>query len=93
MDWVAFATKLPLVVQGAVKVAQAIKDAKGHEKKDAVLKAIPESVELAEYAVGKDLLKDDAIAALIHSYIDAEAAALKARDTLKAGILAKQPAA
>ena len=92
MNWILFATKLPLVVQGVMAIVQKIKGAKGAEKKAAVLAAIPESVALAEFVAGKDLLNDPVLADLLSVYIDAEAAALKARDALRLGILAKRPA-
>lgn len=89
MDWIKFATKLPMIIHGAVSVVQHVKGAKGSEKKQAVLDSIPTSIELAEFAAGKDLLNDVVVAQLVSAAIDAEAAALKAREALKAGILAK----
>ncbi len=44
-----------------------------------VIAALPESVALAEFAAGKDLLNDPAIAQLVSALVDAEAAAAKAR--------------
>jgi hypothetical protein len=73
-------------------IVQKIKGAKGDEKKAAVLEAIPESVALAEFGAGRDLLNDAVIRDLISTYIDAEKVAMKAREALKAGILAKQAA-
>ena len=89
--WLTFALKLPMIVQGTMAIIQKIK-ASGPEKKAAVLEAIPESISLVEFAAGRDLLKDEAIASLVGVYIDAEKAAMKAKDALKAGILAKAPA-
>ena len=89
MNWIAFALKVPALIQGGVSVVQHIKNAKGSEKKQAVLDSIPTSIELAEFAAGKDLLNDASIQVLISAAIDAEAAALKAREALKMGILAK----
>ena len=93
MDWVAFAFKLPQIIQGAVAVVDHIKGAKGADKKQAVLDSIPAGVALTDYAAGRDILNDAAIATLVSVYVDAEAAVLKARNALKAGILAKQPPA
>lgn len=93
MNWIGLALKVPMIIQGAVSIVNSVKNASGKEKKAAVLAAIPNAVELAEFAAEKDLLNDDAIGQLISAAIDAEAAALKAREALKAGILAKAPAA
>lgn len=92
MNWISLATKLPAVIHGAVTVVNSIKNAKGSEKKKAVIDAIPNAIELAEFASEKDLLNDAAVQMLISAAIDAEAAALKAREALRAGILAKAPA-
>lgn len=93
MNWLLFVTKLPTIIQGAVVIVDKIKGAKGAEKKAAVVEAIPEAIELTEFAAGKDIFNDAEIANLRDAAIDAEAAALKARNALKAGILAKKPAA
>ena len=89
MDWLSFAMKLPMIIAGTMQIIQKIKGASGPEKKAAVLEAVPESVSLVEFADGRDLLKDESIAALVSLYIDAEKVAMKAKDALKAGILAK----
>jgi len=91
MNWLQFALKLPMVIAGVMNIVQKVKDAKGPDKKAAVLAAVPESLALAEFAAGRDLLNDPAIAELVSVYIDAEKIAMKARNALKAGILAKQP--
>ena len=78
---------------GGVQIAQRIKGAKGAEKKTAVRESLPHAIELIEFGAAKDLLNDEAIQMLIRASIDAEAAALKAREALRAGLLAKQPAA
>lgn len=92
MNWIGLATKLPALIHGAVEIAERIKGAKGRDKKAAVEQSIPHAVELIEFAAEKDLLNDEAIKQLISVSIDAEAAALRARDALKAGILAKASA-
>ena len=91
MNWIAFATKLPVLIHGVVSVVQKIKGATGAEKKQAVIDSIPESLGLVEFAAGKDILSDENIMKLVSAAIDAEAAALKAREALKAGLLAKAP--
>ena len=89
MNWMAFALKLPMVISGIMGIVQKVKGASGPDKKAAVLDAVPESLSLIEFAAGRDLLKDGVIAGLVSAYIDAEKVALKAREALKAGILAK----
>lgn len=96
MDWnkvAGFAVKLPLVIRGTMTIVEKIKGADGKAKKDAVLESVPEAIAIAEYAAGKDLLNDPVIQELMSAYVDAEAAAMKAKAALQAGILAKQPAA
>ena len=92
MNWLAFAAKVPAIIHGAVQVVDHIKNAKGADKKRAVIDAIPTSIELVEFAAGRDLLNDLAIAQLVSAAVDAEAAALKARTALRDGLLAKAPA-
>lgn len=92
MNWMAFALKLPMVISGIMGIVQKVKSASGPDKKAAVLAAVPESLSLIEFAAGRDLLKDESIAQLVSAYIDAEKVALKAREALKVGILAKAPA-
>jgi hypothetical protein len=91
MDWLQFALKLPMVIGGIMSIVQKVQGASGSQKKAAVLDAIPDSVSLIEFAAGRDLLKDETIAGLVSTYIDAEKVALKAREALKAGILSKAP--
>ena len=83
-----FVQVLPQIIRGSVAIVDHIKG--GSNKKKAVLEAIPAGLALAELGAGKDLLKDEAIAALVSDYIDAEAAVLHAKQVLQAGILAKQ---
>jgi hypothetical protein len=90
MDWVKFALKVPAVIAGAVQVMQQI-SAPGADKKKAVVDSLPTAIELVEFAAGKDVLNDPAVLQLVHAAVDAEAAAIKAREALKAGILAKAP--
>ncbi len=92
MNWLEFVTRLPTVIAAAMSVVQKIKSAKGPEKKQAVLEAIPESAALAEFGLGRDLLNDGEISGLVSAYIDAEKIAMKAKEALKTGILAKAPA-
>ena len=89
MDWLQFALKVPMVVSGIMTIVQKVSSASGPEKKAAVLEAVPESISLVEFAAGRDLLKDESIAQLVSAYIDAEKVALRAREALKSGILAK----
>lgn len=92
MDWLSFALKLPMIIQGTMVIVDKIKGASGSKKKAAVLEAIPDSVSLIEFAAGRDLLRDAAITELVSAYIDAEKVAMRARELLKAGILAKAAA-
>lgn len=89
MNWIGFALKLPAVIGGIVGIVQKVK-ASGADKKAAVIAALPESIALAEFAAGRDLLNDPAVAELVSALIDAEAAVVKAREALKAGLLAKK---
>lgn len=91
MNWLLIATKIPAIVAGTMQIVSKIR-ASGADKKAAVLAAVPESVALVEMGVGRDVFNDPAIAQLLSAFIDAEAAAMKARDALKAGILSKAPA-
>ena len=89
MNWLTFALKVPALIQGGVEIVNSIKHAKGSEKKQKVLDSIASAIDLAEFAAGRDLLNDPAIAQLVSAAIDAEAAALKARDALREGLLAR----
>ena len=88
--WVQFLIKLPAVIGGIVGIIDKVK-ASGADKKAAVLAALPESVALAEFISGRDLLNDPAIQPAIDAVIEAEVALLKARNALKAVLLAKKP--
>ena len=88
MNWTAFLLKLPMVIGGIVGIVERVK-ASGPDKKAAVMAALPESIALVDFAAGKDLLNDHAIAQLVSALVDAEAAVFKARDALKQGLLAK----
>ena len=92
INWGALAMKLPVIISTMVGVVNHIKGAKGSEKKQAVLDAIPSSLELIEFAAGKNILNDPAILQLVGAAIDAEAAALKARDALRLGLLTRETA-
>lgn len=89
VNWITFALKLPAVIAGIMSIVQKVRGASGVDKKAAVLAAVPESLALLEFAAEKDVLNDASVQQLISVYIDAEAVALKARDALRAGILAK----
>lgn len=91
MDWVKFAIKVPGLIGGFVQIIENVKNAKGPEKRAAVIAAVPNSIELVEFAAGRDLLNDPAILQLVGATVDAEAAALKAREALRLGLLAKAP--
>ena len=91
MNWMAFALKLPAVIGGIVGIVEKVK-ASGADKKAAVIAALPDSIALAEFAAGRDVFNDPAVAKLRDALIDAEAAVVKAREALKAGLLAKKPA-
>lgn len=89
MNWALFATKLPSVVQALVHLYGKVKVA-GPDKKAALLDILPGSMELAEFAAGKDIFNDPEVMKLISALIDAEAAVLKAREAVKAGLLARK---
>jgi hypothetical protein len=80
-DILGFALKLPAVIGGVMGIVSKVKDAPKEAKVQAVIDSIPDSVALAEFSVGKDLLNDDAVKAAIekvatlrHDLIEAEAA-------------------
>jgi hypothetical protein len=80
-DILGFALKLPAVIGGVMGIVSKVKDAPKDAKVQAVIDSIPDSVALAEFSVGKDLLNDEAVktaiekvAALRHDLIEAEAA-------------------
>lgn len=92
MNWTTIAFRIPEIISRAVHIVDSIKVA-GSDKKKAVeiaVKDAPEIVSLFEFAVDKDVLNDPNIVTLMSALIDAEAAALKARNAFKAGLLAKQ---
>lgn len=92
MNWLQFALKVPVLISGFMMIVQKVRGASGPDKKQAVLDALPESLELVEFGAGRDLFNDPVVAGLLSIYIDAEKVAMKAREALKAGILAKAPA-
>ena len=92
MNWLGLLVKLPAVIEGTVRIVDRVKDARSADKKTAVLESIPESIALAEFTAERDLLNDPAIAELISALVDAEVAVARARNALKAGLLAKRPA-
>ena len=64
MNWTTFLFKLPMVIGGIVGIIDKVR-ASGADKKAAVLAVLPESIALAEFSVGRDLLNDPAIAQLL----------------------------
>ena len=88
MDWAKYIVKLPLVVTGVTGIVNMVKGAKDEDKKEAIKAAVLTSVTLAEYAAEKNLLDDDQVAKLLNALVEAELAVAKAREALKAGILA-----
>lgn len=89
MSLLDFVAKLPLVVFGLVGIVNKVKGADKSAKVDAVLLAVPESLSLAEFAVGKDLLNDSEVAAFLKALVDAEHAVAEAKDALKAVLVRK----
>ncbi len=91
-DLFGFVAKLPAVIAGITAIISKVKSATKEDKVNAVVEAIPESVALAEYGVGQDLLNDDTIKALLTQVVTIEHDLAVAREALKAGILAKHAA-
>lgn len=82
------------LIPNLVAVVDKIKNAKGADKKQAVIDSIDDFLMMAEAGIGKDILNDAAILQLRDAAIDAEAAALKARNAYRMGLLTKvEPAA
>ena len=80
---------LPDIIKASVKLVDNFKGASGADKKVRVVtEFVPDAIELIEGTAGKDLLNDPAVAALVSAVVDAEAAALKAKNALRAGLLA-----
>jgi hypothetical protein len=90
VDWSKFLVRLPAVIVGTVGIVERVKGASDENKKEAVLGAVLESVSLTEFTMGKDLLNDEQIFKLVSAVVDAEMAVVKAKELLKAGILAKR---
>lgn len=94
-------TKIGMVVMRVVGLIPAfvaavdkIKDAKGSEKKKAVIDSIDDFLAMAEAGIGKDVFNDPAILQLRDAVIEAEVALLRARDAYKLGLVNRaQPAA
>lgn len=91
-DWAGFLTKLPAVVTGIVSIVGHVKGASHADKVDASVQAILDSASLVNYTVGKDVLNDDHIKALLTAVVDAEHAVLAARQALRDGIVNKAQA-
>jgi hypothetical protein len=88
-DVVKFVSKLLPVVEGISKIVHRVKDAPKADKVEAILNSVPESIALAEFAAGKDLLNDAEVAKLLAALVEAEHAVADARDALKNAIVAK----
>jgi len=89
MNLIAIAAKIPAIIQAGVIIHDRFKNTTGRQKKEAVIKSIPEALGVIEDTFERDIFNDPAIMALISAANDAEAAALKAREALQAGILNK----
>ena len=92
MNWpkiLQFAAKLPLVVTGIMRIVEAVKSASGPEKKAAVKSAILQSVALTEFVTERDLLNDPEVSKLYDAAIDAQHAADKAWDAVRAVLVKK----
>lgn len=83
---IQLAFKLPSIIAGAVSIQDNVKKA-GKDKFTAVASQVDEAADLIEYAAGKDLFLNENLAALRDAAIEAEVAALKARNALRQGIL------
>jgi hypothetical protein len=88
MDVTKFVSKLILVTPGIINIVNLVKGADDKNKRDAIGAAIGLSVSLAEFAAEKDLLNDENVGKLYQAYLDAEHAVAKAREALKASLLA-----
>lgn len=88
----AIAMRIVSLLPTFVAAVDKIKGAKGADKKQAVIDSIDDFIQMAEVGYGKDFLNDAAILALRDAAIDAEAAALKARNAYKMGLLNKAQA-
>lgn len=84
-----FLAKLPVVTIGIMRIVDAVKSASGADKKAAVLESIPTSVALAEYVMERDLLDDAEVKKLLEAAIDAQHAANKAWDAIRAVVVKK----
>jgi hypothetical protein len=85
-DVIGLAAKIPMVVAGIMGIVSKVKTADKGAKVDAVLDAIPDSVALAEFGVGRDLLNDEAVRAALTKVAALEHDLIEARNALKAVI-------
>lgn len=82
-DVLGFVSKILPVVEGITAIVNRVKGASKEDKVSAVLNSIPDSVALAEYAAGKDLLNDAEVARLLAALVEAEHTVADARTALK----------
>lgn len=90
MNWVSFATKVPMVIAGVVKIIGKVKGASKADKVDAAIEAIMDSVALSEFVIEKDALNDANIKTLLATVVKIEHDLEEARAALKAGLLNKK---
>jgi hypothetical protein len=94
IDFFSIFQKLVVLVPAVVNIVEKIRGAgNGAAKKAEVIAQIPEVLRLTEYAADKDLFNEPAIAHLVDALLEAEVAAMKAREALKQGLLNKAPQA
>lgn len=84
-----FLAKLPVVAIGIMRIVDQVKSASGADKKAAVLAAIPDSVALGEFIAERDLLHDAEVSKLLAAALDAQQAANKAWDAIRAVVVRK----
>ena len=69
--WLDIGIRFIPYVGGIMQAAEAIKDAKGAEKAEAVKRAVTVGLEATEFALDKDLLLNDKVQEAIDRYRDA----------------------
>jgi len=93
IDFGKLAGKLMVIIPSLVHIVEQIRGAgNGRAKKEEVVRKIPELIELGEFAVDRDFLNDANVIELVSALVDAEAAVLKARAALRAGLVNKPQA-
>jgi len=86
-----YASKLPVVIFGIKGIIDRVKGASAEDKRRAIIESISDSVALAEFTAGKDLLQDAEVAKLLNALLEAEQVVADARAALKAMIIKKGP--